>query len=107
MVLCHIVSYFNDLRLVLICLFSMEGTSRGGGWGTTNQRYTNVIQPSTFKTNSWGGSRDQGRGFFGSSDLGSSGDNSASAGFSQNRFSALLTSQNTADGYKDEEERLL
>ncbi|NXX38815.1 NUPL2 protein, partial [Tricholaema leucomelas] len=79
----------------------------GGGWGTTNQRYTNVIQPSAFKSSSWGGSRDQGRGFFGSSDLGSSGDNSTNAGFSQNRFSALLNSQNTADGYKDEEERLL
>ncbi|NXG50955.1 NUPL2 protein, partial [Psilopogon haemacephalus] len=83
------------------------GTGRGGGWGTTNQRYTNVIQPSTFKSNSWGGSRDQGRGFFGSSDLGSSGDINTNAGFSQNRFSALLNSQTTADGYKDEEERLL
>ncbi|NXF94220.1 NUPL2 protein, partial [Eubucco bourcierii] len=84
-----------------------QGTSRGGGWGAANQRYTNVIQPSTFKSNSWGGSRDQGRGFFGPSDLGSSGDSSTNAGFSQNRFSALLNSQSTADGYKDEEERLL
>ncbi|NXR06884.1 NUPL2 protein, partial [Semnornis frantzii] len=79
----------------------------GGGWGATNQRYTNVIQPSTFKTHSWGGSRDQGRGFFGSSDSGSSGDSSTNADFSRNRFSALLNSQSAADGYKDEEERLL
>ncbi|KAM9387602.1 nucleoporin NUP42 [Phaethornis superciliosus] len=88
-----------------------HGTSRGGGgWTnqTTNQRYTNVIQPSTFKSNTWGGSRDQGRGFFGSSDFGSSGGSSSrNADFSQNRFSSLMNSQNIADGYKDEEERLL
>ncbi|NWU73171.1 NUPL2 protein, partial [Pterocles burchelli] len=84
-----------------------QGTSRGGGWGTTNQRYTNVIQLSTFKSNTWGGSRDHGRGFFGSSDFGSSGGSSRNADFSQNRFSALMTSQNIADGYKGEEERLL
>ncbi|XP_054240882.1 nucleoporin NUP42 [Indicator indicator] len=86
---------------------SSASQHQGGGWGTTNQRYTNVIQPSTFKSNSWGGSRDQGRGFFGSSDFGSSVDSSGNAGFSQNRFSALANSQNTADGYKDEEEKLL
>ncbi|NXG59165.1 NUPL2 protein, partial [Hemiprocne comata] len=79
----------------------------GGGWNTTNQRYTNVIQPSTFKSNTWGGSRDQGRGFFGSSDFGSSGGSSRNVDFSQNRFSALMNSQNIADGNKDEEERLL
>ncbi|NXN54964.1 NUPL2 protein, partial [Rynchops niger] len=87
-----------------------QGTSRGGGgnaWGTANQRYTNVIQPSAFKSNAWGGSRDHGRGFFGSSDFGSSGGGSRNADFSQNRFSALMSSQNIADGYKDEEERLL
>ncbi|NXJ61458.1 NUPL2 protein, partial [Rostratula benghalensis] len=90
------------------------GTSRGGGggsgstWSTANQRYTNVIQPSTFKSNTWGGSRDQGRGFFGSSDFGSSGSGSSrNADFSQNRFSALMNNQNIADGYKDEEGRLL
>ncbi|XP_009706678.1 PREDICTED: nucleoporin-like protein 2, partial [Cariama cristata] len=79
----------------------------GGGWITTNQRYTNVIQPSTFKSNTWGGSRDHGRGIFGSSDFGSSGGSSRNADFSQNRFSALINSQNIADGYNDEEERLL
>ncbi|XP_075275281.1 nucleoporin NUP42 isoform X1 [Opisthocomus hoazin] len=86
------------------------GTSRGGGgggWSTANQRYTNVIQPSTFKSNTWGGSRDHGRGFFGSSDFGSSGSGSRNADFSQNRFSALMNSQNISEGYKDEEERLL
>ncbi|KFW12054.1 Nucleoporin-like 2, partial [Eurypyga helias] len=79
----------------------------GGGWGAANQRYTNVIQPSTFKS-TWGGSRDHGRGLFGSPDFGSSGSSSSkNADFSQNRFSALMNSQNTTDGYKDEEERLL
>ncbi|XP_064907382.1 nucleoporin NUP42 [Columba livia] len=84
-----------------------QGTNRGGGWDTANQRYTNVIQPSTFKSNTWGGSRDHGRGFFSSSDSGSSGGSSRNADFSQNRFSALMNSQNITDGYKDEEERLL
>lgn len=79
----------------------------GGGWGTSNQRYSNVIQPSSFKSDTWGGSRDHGRGFFGSSDFGSSGGSSRNADFSQNRFSALASSQSVADGSKDEEERLL
>ncbi|NXP98571.1 NUPL2 protein, partial [Vidua macroura] len=79
----------------------------GGGWGTSNQRYSNVIQPSSFKSDTWGGSRDHGRGFFGSSDFGSSGGSSRNADFSQNRFSALANSQSVADGSKDEEERLL
>ncbi|NXT66388.1 NUPL2 protein, partial [Chaetops frenatus] len=79
----------------------------GGGWGTSNQRYSNVIQPSSFKSDTWGGSRDHGRGFFGSSDFGSSGGSSRNADFSQNRFSALASGQSVADGSKDEEERLL
>ncbi|XP_050185501.1 nucleoporin NUP42 isoform X2 [Myiozetetes cayanensis] len=82
-------------------------SGRGGGWGSSNQRYSNVIQPSTFKSDTWGGSRDHGRGFFGSSDFGSSGGSSRNADFSQNRFSALVNSQSVADGSKDEEERLL
>ncbi|NXG03127.1 NUPL2 protein, partial [Sakesphorus luctuosus] len=86
---------------------SQVTSGRGGGWGTSNQRYSNVIQPSTFKSDTWGGSRDHGRGFFGSSDFGSSGSGSRSADFSQNRFSALANSQSVADGSKDEEERLL
>ncbi|NXL73248.1 NUPL2 protein, partial [Leptocoma aspasia] len=73
----------------------------------SNQRYSNVIQPSSFKSDTWGGSRDHGRGFFGSSHFGSSGSSSRSADFSQNRFSALANSQSVADGSKDEEERLL
>ncbi|NXD50529.1 NUPL2 protein, partial [Corvus moneduloides] len=79
----------------------------GGGWGTSNQRYSNVIQPSSFKSDTWGGSRDHGSGFFGSSDFGSSGGSSRNTDFSQNRFSALASSQSVADGSKDEEERLL
>ncbi|OWK64268.1 Nucleoporin-like protein 2, partial [Lonchura striata] len=82
-------------------------SGRGGGWGTSNQRYSNVIQPSSFKSDTWGGSRDHGRGFFGSSDFGSSGGSSRNADFSQNRFSALANSQSVADGSKDEEERLI
>ncbi|NWI92482.1 NUPL2 protein, partial [Pitta sordida] len=84
-----------------------QGASGKGGWGTSNQRYSNVIQPSTFKSDTWGGSRDHGRGFFGSSDFGSSGGSCRNADFSQNRFSALANSQSAADGSKDEEERLL
>ncbi|NXA52556.1 NUPL2 protein, partial [Nothocercus julius] len=84
-----------------------RGTTRGGGWGASNQRYTNVIQPSAFKSNTWGGSKDLGRGLFGSSDFGSGGSGSRNADFSQNRFSALMTGQNIDDGYKDEEEKLL
>ncbi|NXQ28985.1 NUPL2 protein, partial [Alaudala cheleensis] len=86
---------------------SGRGGGGGGGWGTSNQRYSNVIQPSSFKSDAWGGSRDHGRGFFGSSDFGSSGGSSRNADFSQNRFSALANSQSAADGSKDEEERLL
>uniref|UniRef100_A0A8D2MUS4 Uncharacterized protein n=1 Tax=Zonotrichia albicollis TaxID=44394 RepID=A0A8D2MUS4_ZONAL len=82
-------------------------SGRGGGWGASNQRYSNVIQPSSFRSDTWGGSRDHGRGFFGSSDFGSSGGSSRNADFSQNRFSALASSQSVADGSKDEEERLL
>ncbi|NWH77670.1 NUPL2 protein, partial [Piaya cayana] len=84
------------------------GPGRGGGPCTSNQRHTNVIQPSTFKSSAWGGSRDNGREVFGSSGFGSSGSGSSgSADFSQNRFSALMNNQNIAGGYKDEEERLL
>ncbi|XP_064499887.1 nucleoporin NUP42-like, partial [Pseudopipra pipra] len=86
---------------------SQVTSGRGGGWGSSNQRYSSVIQPSTFKSDTWGGSRDHGRGFFGSSDFGSSGGSSRNADFSQNRFSALANSQSVADGSKDEEERLL
>ncbi|KFP83313.1 Nucleoporin-like 2, partial [Apaloderma vittatum] len=82
------------------------GTSRGGGgWDTSNSRYANVIQPSAFKSNTWGGSGDHGRGFLGSLASGSSGNRNAD--FSQNRFSVLTSSPNVADSHKDEEERLL
>ncbi|NXQ91326.1 NUPL2 protein, partial [Nyctibius grandis] len=79
----------------------------GGGEATTKQRCANVIQPSTFKSKTWSGSRDHGRQFFGSSEFASPGGGSRNTAFSQNRFSALMNSQNTADGHKDEEERLL
>lgn len=51
---------------------------------------------------------DCGQGSFGSSDFGSRGGSSSrNADVPQKRFSALMNSQNTADGHKDEEERLL
>ncbi|NXO02938.1 NUPL2 protein, partial [Rhinopomastus cyanomelas] len=85
-----------------------RGGGGGGGWSTANQRYTNVIQPSAFKSvNAWGGSRDDRKGIFGSSEFGSMGSTSRDTDISQNRFSALMSSQNIADGSKDEEERLL
>ncbi|XP_037983298.1 nucleoporin NUP42-like isoform X2 [Motacilla alba alba] len=90
-----------------LCVVPVTSGRGGGGWGASNQRYSNVIQPSSFKSDTWGGSRDHGRGFFGSSDFGSSGGSSRNADFSQNRFSALANSQSVADGSKDEEERLL
>ncbi|NP_001384664.1 nucleoporin NUP42 isoform 2 [Gallus gallus] len=75
----------------------------GGGWGAASQRYANVIQPPIFKHSTWGGSGDGG-GFSGASDFGSPGNKSAV--FSQNRFSAL-SSAHPADGFSDEEQRLL
>ncbi|CAM4532214.1 unnamed protein product [Caretta caretta] len=85
-----------------------QGTGRGG-WGAHNQRYTNVVQPSNFsKPTTWGGSRDDGKAFFGpSSDYGAPGSGNKSSGFSQNRFSALSSEQNIGSSYKDEEEKLL
>ncbi|KAM9199731.1 nucleoporin NUP42 [Mergus octosetaceus] len=82
------------------------GGGGGGGWGAATQRYSSVIQPSAFRSSAWGGSREHGRGFFGSPEPGSAGGGGRSADFSQNRFSAL-SSQSLGDGYRDEEERLL
>uniref|UniRef100_A0A452HHM5 Nucleoporin NUP42 n=1 Tax=Gopherus agassizii TaxID=38772 RepID=A0A452HHM5_9SAUR len=72
-----------------------QGSGRGG-WGAHNQRYTNVVQPSNFsKPTAWGGSRDDGKAFFGPSiDSGAPGSGNKSSGFSQNRFSALSSEQN-------------
>ncbi|KAM6236220.1 nucleoporin NUP42-like isoform 2-T2 [Porphyrio hochstetteri] len=73
------------------------GGGGGGGWGTgAKQRHGNDTS---------GSSRDHGRGFGGSSAFGSSVGGSRNTDFSQNRFSALRNSSNTAD--EDEEERLL
>ncbi|XP_032036488.1 nucleoporin NUP42 [Aythya fuligula] len=82
------------------------GGGGGGGWGASTQRYSSVIQPSAFRSSAWGGSREHGRGFFGSPEPGSAGGGGRSADFSQNRFSAL-SSQSLGDGYRDEDERLL
>uniref|UniRef100_A0A8C8S2K2 Nucleoporin NUP42 n=1 Tax=Pelusios castaneus TaxID=367368 RepID=A0A8C8S2K2_9SAUR len=85
-----------------------QGTGRGG-WGAHTQRYTNVVQPSNFsKPTTWGGSRDDGKAFFGSSsNYGTQGSTNKSSGFSQNRFSALSSDQNIGNGYRSEEEKLL
>ncbi|NXL93207.1 NUPL2 protein, partial [Alectura lathami] len=77
------------------------GTARGagGGSGAANQRYANVIRPSTFNPNTWGDSNDHGRGHFASSCLGS-------PGSGQNSFSAA-GNPNVDGGCRDEEEKLL
>ncbi|KAJ7322405.1 hypothetical protein JRQ81_018692 [Phrynocephalus forsythii] len=67
-----------------------SGSSRRGGWSDHNQRYSNVVQASSFsKSSSWRDSRDPGS-------------------FSQNRFNVLNASENLSNGgIKDEEEKLL
>ncbi|XP_006138416.1 nucleoporin NUP42 isoform X2 [Pelodiscus sinensis] len=90
-----------------MAIIARAGTGRGG-WGGHNQRYTSVVQPSNFsKPSTWGGSRNDGKAFFGSSDYGAPGSGNKSSGFSQNRFSALNSEQNIVSDYRDEEEKLL
>ncbi|KAJ6666590.1 hypothetical protein lerEdw1_020313 [Lerista edwardsae] len=72
--------------------FRNAGSNRRGAWSGHNQRYSNVVQTSSFsKPSNWRNSRDNG-------DL----------GFSQNRFSALSTTENVgSDGIKDDEAKIL
>uniref|UniRef100_A0A8D1LW39 Nucleoporin NUP42 n=1 Tax=Sus scrofa TaxID=9823 RepID=A0A8D1LW39_PIG len=74
------------------------------GWNTTNQRYSNVIQPSSFsKSTPWGGSRDQEKPSFGSFDSGASTSRNRGFGLSQNPFAS---SSSDGDGQKDEKKLL-
>ncbi|MEJ1279524.1 nucleoporin NUP42 isoform X1 [Cricetulus griseus] len=77
-----------------------SGSNRRG-WNANSQRYSNVIQPSSFsKSTPWGGSRDQDKPFFGSFDSGPS----TSRGFGsppQNPFASPVS-----DEQKDEKKLL-
>ncbi|KAM5272306.1 nucleoporin NUP42 isoform 2-T2 [Ctenodactylus gundi] len=78
-----------------------SGSNRSG-WNATSQRYSSVIQPSSFsKSTPWGGSRDQGKPSFGSFDSGASTSRSAGFGLPQNPF----TSPNSEE-QKDEKKLL-
>uniref|UniRef100_A0A8C3VGX4 Nucleoporin NUP42 n=1 Tax=Catagonus wagneri TaxID=51154 RepID=A0A8C3VGX4_9CETA len=80
-----------------------SGSNRRG-WNTTNQRYSNVIQPSSFsKSAPWGGSRDQEKPSFGSFDSGASTSRNRGFGLSQNPFAS---SSSDGDAQKDEKKLL-
>ncbi|XP_076978053.1 nucleoporin NUP42 isoform X2 [Tamandua tetradactyla] len=71
-------------------------------WNTPSQRYSSVIQPSSFsKSTPWGGSRDQGKPSFGSFDSGDSTSRNRGSGLSQNPFVSL-----SPDEQKDEKKLL-
>ncbi|XP_066484968.1 nucleoporin NUP42 [Tiliqua scincoides] len=76
------------------------GSNRRGAWSGHNQRYSNVVQTSSFsKSSNWRSSRDNGKGFF---------EPQGDLGFSQNRFSALSSTENVSnDGIKDDEAKTL
>ncbi|XP_041496615.1 nucleoporin NUP42 isoform X1 [Microtus oregoni] len=69
-----------------------SGSNRRGGWNASTQRYSSVIQPSSFsKSTPWGGSRDQDKPLFGSFDSGAS--TSRGFGSSQNPFASLISEE--------------
>ncbi|XP_021481849.1 nucleoporin NUP42 isoform X1 [Meriones unguiculatus] len=74
-----------------------SGSNRRG-WNASSQRYSNVIQPSSFpKSTPWGGSRDQDKPLFGSFESATS----RGFGSSQNPFASP-----TSDEPKDEKKLL-
>ncbi|XP_046526554.1 nucleoporin NUP42 [Equus quagga] len=78
-----------------------SGSNRRG-WNTTSQRYSNVIQPSSFsKSTPWGGSRDQEKPSFGSFDSGASTSRNRGFALSQNPFASP-----SSDEDKDEKKLL-
>ncbi|KAM9078451.1 nucleoporin NUP42 [Megaptera novaeangliae] len=79
----------------------LSGSNRRG-WNTTSQRYSSVIQPSSFsKSTPWGGSRDQEKPSFASFDSGASASRNSGFGLSQNPFASP-----NSDGQKDEKKLL-
>lgn len=82
-------------------LFLSGGNRRG--WNATSQRYSSVIQPSSFsKSTPWGGSRDQETPSFGSFDYGASTGRNRGFGLSQNSFDSSPSS----DAQKEEKKLL-
>ncbi|XP_032729239.1 nucleoporin NUP42 isoform X3 [Lontra canadensis] len=78
-----------------------SGSNRRG-WNTTSQRYSSVIQPSSFsKSTPWGGSRDQEKPSFSSFNSGASPSRNRGFGVSQNPFASP-----SPDGQKDEKKLL-
>ncbi|EPY85078.1 kelch-like protein 7 isoform 1 [Camelus ferus] len=78
-----------------------SGSNRRG-WNNTSQRYSNVIQPSSFsKSAPWRGSRDQEKPSFGSFDSGASTSRNRGFGLSQNPFASP-----SSDEQKDEKKLL-
>ncbi|KAM4874283.1 nucleoporin NUP42 isoform 2-T2 [Thomomys bottae] len=72
------------------------------GWNGTNQRYSGVIQPSSFsKSTPWGGSRDQEKPSFSSFDSGNSTSRNRAFGLSQCPFASPTTDE------QKEEKKLL
>ncbi|XP_022443769.1 nucleoporin NUP42 [Delphinapterus leucas] len=79
----------------------LSGSNRRG-WNTTSQRYSSVIQPSSFsKSTPWGGSKDQEKPSFASFDSGASASRNRGFGLSQNPFASP-----SSDGQKDEKKLL-
>ncbi|XP_036102817.1 nucleoporin NUP42 [Molossus molossus] len=73
------------------------------GWNATNQRYSSVIQPSSFsKSTPWGGSREQEKSSLGSFNSGDSTNRNRGFGLSQNPFASSPSS----DAQKDEKKLL-
>ncbi|KAL1768073.1 nucleoporin 2 [Sigmodon hispidus] len=79
---------------------SLPSGSNRRGWNANSERYSSVIQPSSFsKSAPWGGSRDQDKPVFGSFDSGAS--TSRDFGSSQNPFASPIS-----DEQKDEKKLL-
>ncbi|XP_006088867.1 nucleoporin-like protein 2 isoform X2 [Myotis lucifugus] len=77
-----------------------SGSNRRG-WNATSQRYSSVIQPSSFsKSTPWGGSREQEKPSFGSFDSGDSANRNRGFGLSQNPFATSPTSDEQKDEKK-------
>uniref|UniRef100_A0A8C9PRY0 Nucleoporin NUP42 n=1 Tax=Spermophilus dauricus TaxID=99837 RepID=A0A8C9PRY0_SPEDA len=66
------------------------------GWNATSQRYSSVIQPSSFsKSTPWGGSRDQEKPSFGSFDSEASTSRNRGFGFSESPFASPNSDEQT------------